>query len=83
MSHIQSKPVGSPSGVTGNILSSDTFGAEQTADAPPFGNALVRAGEQNQRIVGLTADLGKYTDIHLLPNASPSASSKSGWQSKT
>ena len=49
--------------VTGNILSSDTYGAEQTANAP-FGEALIRAAEANPRIVGLTADLGKYTDIH-------------------
>jgi transketolase len=70
VSHTQPKPAGSLSGVTGNILSSDTFGAEQTADAP-FGNALVRAGEQNQRVVGLTADLGKYTDIHLFAQRFP------------
>jgi transketolase len=56
--------------VTGNILSSDTYGAEQTANAP-FGEALIRAGERNPRIVGLTADLGKYTDIHLFANRFP------------
>jgi transketolase len=57
-------------GVTGNILSSDTYGAERTANAP-FGEALVRAAEANPRIVGLTADLGKYTDIHLFANRFP------------
>jgi transketolase len=56
--------------VTGNILSSDTYGAERTANAP-FGEALIRAGEANPRIVGLTADLGKYTDIHLFANRFP------------
>src|SRR6185437_10543052 len=56
--------------VTGNILSSDTYGAEKTASAP-FGEALIRAGEANLRIVGLTADLGKYTDIHLFANRFP------------
>src|SRR6202021_1438804 len=56
--------------VTGNILSSDTYGAEQTANAP-FGEALIRAAEANPRIVGLTADLGKYTDIHLFANRFP------------
>jgi transketolase len=56
--------------VTGNILSSDTYGAEQTASAP-FGEALIRAAEANPRIVGLTADLGKYTDIHLFANRFP------------
>lgn len=29
----------------------------------PFGHALVAAGERNEKILGLTADLGKYTDI--------------------
>jgi len=56
--------------VTGNILSSDTYGAEQTANAP-FGEALIRAAEANPRIVGLTADLGKYTDIHLFASRFP------------
>jgi transketolase len=56
--------------VTGNILSSDTYGAEQTANAP-FGEALIRAAEANPRIVGLTADLGKYTDIHLFASRYP------------
>ncbi len=57
-------------GVTGNILSSDIYGAELTA-AAPFGEALIREAETNPRIVGLTADLGKYTDIHLFANRFP------------
>ncbi len=58
------------SGVTGNILSSDIYGAEKTV-AAPFGEALIREAEANPRIVGLTADLGKYTDIHLFANRFP------------
>src|ERR1700751_403323 len=61
---------GLKSGVTGNILSSDIYGAEQTATAP-FGEAMIREAEANPRIVGLTADLGKYTDIHLFANRFP------------
>src|SRR5580698_5760052 len=57
-------------GVTGNILSSDIYGAERTA-AAPFVEALIREAETNPRIVGLTADLGKYTDIHLFANRFP------------
>ncbi|MBI4552566.1 MAG: transketolase family protein [Candidatus Latescibacteria bacterium] len=57
-------------GVTGTLLSSDTAGATATA-AAPFGHALVRAGERNTRIVGLTADLGKYTDIHVFAERFP------------
>jgi transketolase len=48
---------------TGSILTSDTGGAANVVTAP-FGHALVAAGERNERIVGLTADLGKYTDIN-------------------
>jgi transketolase len=51
-----------PKGVTGTILSSDTTGAKALVTAP-FGHALIRAAERMPRIVGLTADLGKYTDL--------------------
>src|SRR5271170_2154418 len=57
-------------GVTGTILASDTSGGYPLADAP-FGHALIAAGEQNDKIVGLTADLGKYTDIHLFAQRFP------------
>lgn len=59
-----------PRGVTGSILTSATDGAAVTANAP-FGHALVRAAERDPRIVGLTADLGKYTDIHVFAEKFP------------
>jgi transketolase len=65
-----STPLNQRPGVTGTILSSDTAGARSTVTAP-FGHALVAAAEQNDRIVGLTADLGKYTDIHLFGQRFP------------
>src|SRR5258705_6388968 len=37
----------------------------------PFGHALVSAAEADDRIVGLTADLGKYTDMHVFAKAFP------------
>ncbi len=49
-------------GVTGSILTSHTEGASATRKAP-FGEALIACAERDERIVGLTADLGKYTDI--------------------
>ena len=58
------------SGVTGTILASDTTGARATATAP-FGHALVRLAERNRRVVGLTADLGKYTDLHVFAERFP------------
>jgi transketolase len=57
-------------GVTGNLLTSDTRGAAATVTAP-FGEALVQAAEQNPRILGLTADLGKYTDLHVFAERFP------------
>jgi len=60
----------SPSGVTGNLLTSDT-GEAATSVAAPFGHALVEAALQNPRIVGLTADLGKYTDLHVFAERFP------------
>lgn len=57
-------------GVTGNILTSDTGGSSRL-EAAPFGHALVAAGERDPRIVGLTADLGKYTDIHVFAERFP------------
>jgi len=47
-----------------------TGGGRKSVDAP-FGKALARIGQQRQNIVGLTADLGKYTDIHPFRDAHP------------
>ncbi|MBZ6079093.1 transketolase family protein [Microvirga puerhi] len=41
-----------------------------TVDAP-FGNTLKELGLERSEIVGLTADLGKYTDIHPFRDAFP------------
>jgi transketolase len=45
-------------------------GGRQSVDAP-FGKALARLGQERANIVGLTADLGKYTDIHPFRDAYP------------
>lgn len=55
---------------TGTILSSHVDAGTRTATAP-FGEALVRLGEQHDRVVGLSADLAKYTDIHLFARRFP------------
>lgn len=39
--------------------------------AAPFGHALVEAARANPKIVGLTADLSKYTDLHVFAEAFP------------
>lgn len=45
-------------------------GAPRLVEAP-FGRALARVAKDNPNIVGLTADLGKYTDIHPFRDAFP------------
>lgn len=45
-------------------------GNRPVVDAP-FGKALARLGAERPNIVGLTADLGKYTDIHPFRDAFP------------
>ncbi|MDT8327005.1 MAG: transketolase family protein [Roseovarius sp.] len=39
--------------------------------AAPFGEALVEAAKKEARIVGLSADLSKYTDLHIFAKAMP------------
>ena len=43
----------------------------QRVKAAPFGKALVELAEHRPEIVGLTADLAKYTDLHLFAQAYP------------
>ena len=43
----------------------------QRTDAAPFGHALVEEGRRDPRIVGMTADLAKYTDLHIFAREYP------------
>ncbi|QCR37970.1 transketolase family protein [Nissabacter sp. SGAir0207] len=43
----------------------------QPTQAAPFGHALVELARRREEIVGLTADLSKYTDLHLFAQAFP------------
>src|SRR3984885_9750232 len=46
-------------------------GADQKTKPAPFGHALVELAKSRPEIVGLTADLGKYTDLHIFARAHP------------
>jgi transketolase len=46
-------------------------GADQPTRAAPFGHALVELAKTRADIVGLTADLSKYTDLHVFAKAYP------------
>ncbi|MGB4060444.1 MAG: transketolase C-terminal domain-containing protein [Burkholderiaceae bacterium] len=43
----------------------------QRVKAAPFGKALVEYAASHPEVVGMTADLGKYTDLHLFGQAYP------------
>jgi transketolase len=55
---------------TSAMIASFADPGQKTAPAP-FGHALVKAAQADDRIVGLTADLGKYTDMHVFAQAYP------------
>ena len=43
----------------------------QKTSSAPFGHALARLAEERPEIVGLSADLAKYTDMHIFRDAHP------------
>jgi len=43
----------------------------QRVRAAPFGNALAALAESRPDVVGMTADLSKYTDLHIFAQAYP------------
>ncbi|MBV9820335.1 MAG: hypothetical protein JOZ07_18540 [Solirubrobacterales bacterium] len=45
--------------------------ADQRRSAAPFGHALVALAEERSEVVGLSADLSKYTDMHVFAEAHP------------
>ncbi|MFC9555690.1 transketolase family protein [Rhodococcus sp. NPDC056960] len=55
---------------TSAMIASFVDPGQRTATAP-FGHALVKAAEDNDKIVGLSADLAKYTDMHIFAQAFP------------
>ena len=46
-------------------------GDGQPTRSAPFGHALVELAQARPDIVGMTADLGKYTDLHIFAKAFP------------
>ncbi|MGJ7909053.1 transketolase family protein [Actinopolyspora sp. H202] len=43
----------------------------QPTSPAPFGHALTRLAAENENVVGMTADLGKYTDMHVFAEKFP------------
>jgi transketolase len=55
---------------TSAMIASFADPGQKTAPAP-FGHALAALAETDERIVGLSADLAKYTDMHIFAQAFP------------
>jgi transketolase len=55
---------------TSSMMASIAAEGQRTEPAP-FGHALVAAAANDPRIVGMTADLGKYTDLHIFAREYP------------
>ncbi|MBY6006063.1 transketolase family protein [Salipiger bermudensis] len=62
-------PEGKPVATSAMIASLAAEGYDTVS--APFGQALVEAAKDDPRIVGLSADLSKYTDLHVFANALP------------
>ncbi|QIG39456.1 transketolase family protein [Microbacterium sp. 4R-513] len=55
---------------TSAMIASFADPGQRTAPAP-FGHALAALAESDERVVGLSADLAKYTDMHIFREAHP------------
>jgi transketolase len=64
------RPPDKPRLATSAMIASIAAPGQRTETAP-FGRALVALAGRDARIVGLTADLAKYTDLHLFADAFP------------
>ena len=65
-----------PLGTDGKRLTTSAMIASLAAEgydtvAAPFGQALVDLAKNDERILGLSADLAKYTDLHVFAQAMP------------
>jgi len=66
MSTVASKPRLKTSAMIASIA-----GEGQRTRPAPFGNALVELAQRRPEIVGMSADLAKYTDMHIFAQAFP------------
>src|SRR3954464_13892806 len=55
---------------TSAMIASIAAEGQRTKPAP-FGHALVELARSRPEIVGMTADLGKYTDLHIFAKEYP------------
>lgn len=65
-----STPVAKPRLTTSAMIASIAGEGQRTRPAP-FGHALAKLADTRPEIVGMTADLAKYTDLHIFAQAHP------------
>lgn len=63
-------PSGKPRLTTSAMIASIAAEGQKTR-AAPFGHALVEVARTRQDVIGMTADLGKYTDLHIFAKEFP------------
>jgi transketolase len=65
-----STPSGKPRLTTSAMIASIAADGQKTKPAP-FGHALVELARNRSDVIGMTADLGKYTDLHIFAKEFP------------
>jgi transketolase len=63
-------PSGKPRLTTSAMIASIAAEGQKTR-AAPFGHALVEVARTSPDVIGMTADLGKYTDLHIFAKEFP------------
>ncbi|MGK9169255.1 transketolase family protein [Inquilinus limosus] len=69
--HLDGGPAGDRPRLTTSAMIASLAGPDQRTRPAPFGHALAALAETRPEIVGLTADLGKYTDMHIFAQKHP------------
>src|SRR3954447_17690996 len=70
MTSATNTPAAKPRLKTSAMIASIAAEGQRTKPAP-FGHALVELAKTRPEIVGMTTDLGKYTDLHIFKEAFP------------
>ncbi len=68
---VRTEPVEVKKRLTTSAMIASIASEGQRTTAAPFGKTLVNLARDNPAIVGMTADLAKYTDLHLFKEAYP------------
>jgi len=70
MKTVNKSPSGKPRLTTSAMIASIAAEGQKTKPAP-FGHALVELARTRSDVIGMTADLGKYTDLHIFGKEFP------------